>query len=553
MFTQKKVAAPVTVASNVSNNKFIGAAKKQAAVTRSQNGAVKYTTSGNPLVDQLKAAGSYLMPRKFSEVASDMAVLWANNPTQALRFTGYLRAINRNTVKDGTAQGVVNGEGLKNEAIMRMLWLAVNHRETFEKNLSSFVALGSWKDIFTMLTMDLSYNGWDNRALPWDTIVNFIIRSGLQDKHQVNLVKKYLPSIKASSKCRTVEAQAKNIIAKLLCAKLFGNKQGEDSATYKQYRVLKASGTAHQWQTLISQGRFEEINFDKIHGKALSILIKSKTFLTKTGLKAKFTDFISAKAQKGESVKATDYVFDILGPLADRYTNLEPHQTMLINAQYAKLLESCPEEIFPWIVVRDTSGSMDTMATGLNYSADHVAKSLALMFSGFLKGTFKDCWIEFNSTAKLHEWVGSTVVEKYRNDRTNAISSTDPLKVIELFCNLKSSGVPEEHFPKGIICISDGEFNRVPGFTDKTNLEEAKSRLRAFFSTDFVDNFKFVFWDVATPMNAQKKFESYGKEKNVYYFGGFSPAVIKFVQSADDAFIAAENCLDQPILRDMIV
>jgi hypothetical protein len=549
MFDVKQKAAAPVQAARVVGNAFIAQGKKMGAQVLSQNGAKKFNTSGDPLVDQLKSCGSYIAPRKFKDVATDMSILWAHNATQAVQFTGYLRAVQRNTVHEGKTVGMVNGEGLKNEAILRMIWLAVNHPETFNKNLKAFIALGSWKDVFTMLVTDLSYNGWDGRVLNWQFIISTIL-DGLQDDGQTNLIRKYLPSIKAKSKCTTIEAQAKNLIAKYICSALFGVKEDPTGKTYKQYRQLKAAGTAHQWQQLISQGKFQEIDFDKIHGKALSILVKSKTFLKGTGLSDKFSEFISSKVKSGQSVKTTDFVFDVLAPLqGGRQPN--PEIRDLIIAQFEALKNKCEENPFPWIVVRDTSGSMGCMATGLTVTANHVAKSLALLFSEFLIGTFQNSWIEFNHSAILHEWQGSNVVEKYLNDRTSCISSTDYQKVIDLFINLKNQGVPESHFPKGIICISDGEFNRA-GITT-TNFDVAKNKLSAFFSEEFVEEFKFVFWDVASPVNQTKKFETYGPTRNVYYFGGFSPAVIKFVNSADDAVVAASNCLDQPIIRDMEV
>ena len=40
---------------------------------------------------------------------------------------------------------------------------------------------------------------------------------------------------------------------------------------YKQYRKLKSSGTAHEWQKLISQSKFDKIYFSKIHGRDLKL------------------------------------------------------------------------------------------------------------------------------------------------------------------------------------------------------------------------------------------------------------------------------------------
>jgi hypothetical protein len=139
---------------------------------------------------------------------------------------------------------------------MRMIWLHMNAPKTFWNNVTLMIAVGSWKDIFTMLQYDLVYNGWEGRKLNWDKFGKLIV-AGLADENQNNLLKKYLPQIKARSACKTVESQADSMIAKWICSLLYGNKENA-SSTYKMYRKLKTSGTAHEWQKLISQGKHEK-------------------------------------------------------------------------------------------------------------------------------------------------------------------------------------------------------------------------------------------------------------------------------------------------------
>jgi hypothetical protein len=81
MFQTKKAAAPVTAVKKSSGNKFLSGATKISSVTTSGNGAVKYTTSGSPFVDQLASAGLWIKPRTFAEAASDQSILWGENPS----------------------------------------------------------------------------------------------------------------------------------------------------------------------------------------------------------------------------------------------------------------------------------------------------------------------------------------------------------------------------------------------------------------------------------------------------------------------------------------
>jgi hypothetical protein len=135
----------------------------------------------------------------------------------------------------------------------------------------------------------------------------------------------------------------------------------------------------------------------------------------------------------------------------------------------------------------------------------------------------------------MHQWKGSTPLEKWKNDRSSYVGSTDFQSVIRLFVRIKNSGVAESEFPTGILCISDGEFN--PSALGKTNVESALSTLRkAGFSEEYVSNFKIVLWNLqsrAYGSNTGKKFETYGNVPNVYYFSSYEPSIIAFLTGVE--------------------
>lgn len=97
---------------------------------------------------------------------------------------------------------------------------------------------------------------------------------------------------------------------------------------------------------------------------------------------------------------------------------------------------------------------MCSTAEGTKSTCFNLAKALALFFSYFQTGIFADHWIEFNSTAQMNAYKGKTPVERWRNDRSSYVGSTNFQGVIDLFCNL-SKKVPLEDFPNGIVCVSD--------------------------------------------------------------------------------------------------
>lgn len=549
MFNSKKTSLfPTNKGTQSTASAFVAAAMKKTHQTTSGNDALKYDSSGDVFVDQFNNLGVYKAPRSFSDIEKDSEILWANNKLLTVIFLFYVRMITRvtNIFGGGTTSVSQKGAELKHEGIFRMIWLAIKQPETFKKNMPLFVSVGSWKDVFTMLSYDLQYNGWDDRKLDWEYFGN-LISSGLADPGQSELVKKYLPQIKANSKCTTLESQADNLIAKWVCSLIFGTKEGNESSTYKKYRKLKSSGTAHEWQKLISQRKFDKIDFSKIHGRALKLLSRSK-FLKNQGLEQVYEKWITKP--ETQDVKFTGYVHELFSKLPGSLSGLSKGEQETINKQFATLVKKGGETEGEnsLIVVRDTSASMNATATGTKMSSYNIAKALALYFSEFLPGAFKDHWIEFKDMAKLHHWQGNSPVEKWYNDRTSTIGSTNFQSVIDLFCVLKSQGLPENEFPKGIICISDGEFD--PSELHKTNVETARNKLSyAGFSKEYCENFIIILWNIPNGYYGGKvepKFETFGYTKNVFYMSGYSAAQVSFlmtgkIETAKDLFLNAMN------------
>jgi hypothetical protein len=534
---------------------FVNAAKNIAAEDVSGNGARKFNTTGSVLVDQFAKIGSYKKPRDYAEVERDMIVLFAEDARSAIAFTLYCRLITRKCKMSNGEQTneVQRGAGLKHESLMRMMWLQINHSELFWKNIYLFIAAGSWNDLIQMLSYDLQYHGWPDKKLQWDIFFTFIAE-GLSDDLQVNLIKKYLPQIKANSACKTVEAQADNIIAKWLCSKLFGGKEGsgvlkQNYNTYKQYRKLKTSGTAHQWQQLISQGKHKSIDFGKIHGRALSLLVQSK-YLSNQGLQGKYQTWIAGQP----IAKFTGYPHELTAKITH---SAEKYQTDTINKQWDGLLQLAGGLAGEYIVVKDTSESMNSMAYGTNVSSYHIAKTLSIFFAQMLKGQFAGTYIDFASTAILRTLTGKNVTELWRTETRIASANTNFLAVADLLCIIKQKGFREEDFPKGIICISDGEFDSTKMY-DTTNINAFKYKLHQVgFSKHFVNNFSFVFWDIRNTFYGNRKttFESKSTEKNVFYYGGYDPSVITFLtgsKSNDKKPQTAEDVVDIALNQELM-
>lgn len=546
LFPTKKVVAEAATYSSP----FVAAAvAERKNVTRTDNGAKAYTKlEGSVLTTQFGSVGTQAKERPYSDIARDMELLWSENPENAVKFAFFVRMISRTTqYLDGTkTESPQKGMELKSEGIMRLIWLALNYPVTFWKNIELVPIVGSWKDIIQMLSLDLQFHGWEGRKLDWEQFGKFIL-THLSNPNTSELIKKYIPTIKSNRRCTTLAAQADNMIAKWISALLFGLKEGEEGRTYRQYRMLKSHGTAHQWQQHISRKHVGLLDFSKIPGRALSKIVRSK-FLLNQGLQDKYDAWVTKQTVEGKSIKYTGFVHELF----ENFRTTTATQRATIDLQFKELVDKvkgAEEQQTNLIVVRDTSGSMGSTATGSKMTCYDIGKALALYFSEFLTGRFANNWIEFNSNAKMHTWNGRTPTEKWANDRSSYIGSTEFQSVIRLFCDIKSQGVAEEDFPTGILCISDSEFN--PSSLSETNVQSARKALsNAGFSKQYCDNFIIVLWNLQDYYRA-KFHTSVATAPNTFYFSGYSASTISFltgekIKTAEELAIAA---LDQEVLN----
>lgn len=554
---------------NTTENSFVKEALKASNETLSGNGSLKYSTSGDDFVDNFSAVSYFKNPRSYKKVSEDMQRLWSQDPLKCLKLAIYIRMITRKPqvlehfgMEKAQVLEVQRGQGLRHEGILRMLWLAINHPATFTSNFCYFIAAGSWKDVITMLNLDLQFHGWEGRKLNWKFFKN-VIYAGLTNPNTAHLVRKYLPTIRTNSKSKTLEAQADTLIGRWIARSLF--KEDDKLTAYKNYRKLKSEGVAHEWQQLISKQLYNEIKFDKIAGRALQLIVSSK-FLDNHGLRENYLKWIQSKT----TAKYTGFVFELFKPLEPKrydwgqkgyvYSELDEASKATINAQFVGLIETAKEGVDTqtrFLVARDISMSMTSKATGCGMSSYSIAKAMSLYFSEFLTGPFANSYMEFADTCGMVQWKGTTPVDKWMNDHNANCGSTNFLSVAGLFVELKRKGVPESDFPKGLLCVSDGEFD-YRGKATTTNFTAFRDTLRrAGFSEGYVENFKLVLWDIPNEYYGKNKptFEDFADAPNCFHISGYDPAVVTFLMgkghnpcNSKELFEAA---MDQELLNKL--
>jgi hypothetical protein len=560
LFTGTKPASVIK-----STNPFVQAGLMKSAENLSGNGSLKYNTSNNLFVDQYASISKYKAPRPYDEVAKDMHLLYATDKVKAVKLLFYIRMITRTVqLPNGTkTESVQKGSGLKHEGMLRMMWLAINDSDVFWSNINLFISIGCWKDIIQMLSYDLQYNGWEGRVLDWNKFGQLIL-AGLENPNTSELVKKYLPQIKSNTVCKTIEAQADNMISKWICSLLFKSKDSGDYSTYQKYRKLKASGTAHQWQQLISQGKFLSINFDTIHGRALAQLVSGK-FLANNKLEAKYQAWISTRPV----AKYTGFVYE----LSERVTRTaKKYELDTVNAQYQTLLElakvNTANSPYRAISVLDGSGSMSSLMyigngqVGKMKSIDVAWANLVMLNDMLTDGYFKNSYLSFSNTCEMHTIKGSTFTDRILLNSKLGNGGTNFMSVFDLFIKIKQSNpsIKESEFPNMVVVWSDGEFNNVG--SSISNVDKGRQKLLAAgFSKEYSESFGFCFVDMPNTFYSHKpttKFETFANAKNCFYFSGYDLSPLGFLfgsskvsekgvpSTAEELF---ESSLDQEVLN----
>lgn len=507
-------------------NSFVKANLLDAGANNAQteNGAVSYFTAGSALLDQFAHAGT-ARGRDINTVWNEQATLWGENPLDALRFPFYLRMITRQTnILDGDkTDKVQKGQGARDEAFKRLLWIAKYHSDEFYRNLWLLPVVGSWKDLWVLLSMDDS--------LKKEKFFN-VIGMGINDPNHKDLVKKYLPRIRSNRVCTTDWAKKSNQLAK-------------DFAKYvgwsaKDYRDFKSTGKAHEFQRTICAGNYSNINWNTIPGKALLNLISGK-FLNNHGLHDTYVNWLKTQPV----AKFNGYPFELAMKIpAYCHHDLSEAEKITIDKQFNGLIETASKDGDAIkgnvLCALDTSGSMRSGICGgpVGLTSYHVCVSLGIYFSELNKGAFHNVVAMFDDKSTLMTLKGDSFVDKW-NQITNskvAWGSTNFQSLINLIVDTrkKHPEIPLEEYPQTLLVVSDMQFN--PSGTwdcyygrEQTNTDAMLAKLRTVFPDEWVDDFKAVWWYCAGRSGASKDVPATMEHGGQYLVSGFDGSVISLI------------------------
>ena len=511
-------------------NLFLNALASKDTVTL--NGAISNSTTNSVLVDQFGTAANY-RNRPIEKVFEDQELLWMDNKEMSVRFPFYLRMVTRKVKvhNNFVTDNVQNGQGVRDESFKRLLWFAKNQSNIFYQNIWLLPMVGSWKDLWTIMFYDISMdiNSIDRK------VIYELIKQGIACEEHIELIKKFMPRIKSKSKLTTDWTRITNQLAKEFAEYL--------GISAKEYNKFKASGTAHEFQKMICSREYDKINWNLIPGRALNLIANSK-FLTNHNLEEEYVKWLMEQP----TAKFTGYVYELAKQVRDNIgynfwggkgndlTKLPLHKRVTIDKQFDELIKKAKENgkitENVWCAL-DTSGSMGSL-TSCGVSAFDIGTALGVFFSTLNEGSFHKNVIMFDNVSSVKQLNGS-FSEMLTQIPYNAMGGTNFQSVVDEICRIRHANpnIPLEDYPSTLLVVSDMGFNPTNNWRyqrdevlEQTNYEAMKSKLYECFPTEFVDNMKFIWWNVSSKLN---DFPSQINDGGTYLFSGYDGSIINML------------------------
>ena len=408
---------------------FMNGLKDATNFGYTENGAIKHNTTRSDLLDMFAMGGAYR-----SRSDEDVILLFKNalaeDEVYALKCLFYLRDVR-------------GGQGERRFFRVCMKWLANEYPEMARRNMKFISEYGRWDDLYTFIGTQLEE---DALAIFKEQLAKDIV-SLRTDNAAVSLLGKWLKSCNTSSK---ESKRLGNITREYL------------NMTQKQYRktLSKLRTRINIVEKLMSENRWDEIEFDKIPSKAG--LIYRNAFARRDIIKAKYEAF--AKSATTTVNASTLYPYEVvkkvIGKLSWEWQRRKSSfvgsdvDRAMINKYWDNLTDYFNNQTFNGIAVVDTSGSMH--GTPIN-----VAISLGMYCAEKSGGPFANHYISFASRPQLIKVEGVDFVDKVsRIYDTNLIDDTNIEAVFDLLLNTAiKNKCTSDDIPQNIIVISDMEFD----------------------------------------------------------------------------------------------
>lgn len=473
-------------------NKLLSAMTEVSNTHLTQNSDLTYSSTLNMLADMFAFGAAY---RGRSD--EDCILLFKNafeqNETLALKCLFYLRDVR-------------GGQGERRFFRVCYHWLANEHTEAARRNMQYLVEYGRWDDFYCLVNTSLETEMFE--FLKYQLALDVSCQTP-------SLLAKWLKS----ENCASADSRALGAKTR----KAFG-------MTSKQYRktlsILRER--IRVLERLMSQNRWEEIEFDKIPSKAG--LKYRNAFARRDILKARYEAFAKDKNTKVNAGVLNPC--DVVAQARKEYNvSIDTASRVMVNKYWDNLTDYFKGAVFDGVAVVDTSGSM---TWGYNNTIKPIDVAIALgMYCGEkcgLDSPWYNNYITFSRQARLVPIKGVDFVDKVRRiEDANLCENTNIESVFDLILSLAvKNNVPDSEMPKNIVIISDMEFDTATdSWFDDFGLLAVMEKCMEKYACAGYTLPHLVFWNV----NAMQDNIPMRDNGNVTFVSGYSSVLFEQIMA----------------------
>lgn len=455
-----------------------------------ENGAVALKSTLNAVYDLFALGGAY-RTRTDDDCIYLFKKAFEVNNTLALKCLFYLRDIR-------------GGQGERRFFKVCFNWLAKEYPEVAFRNIDNVPEYGRWDDLYALVGSPLEADVFD---FMHSQLVKDAYSCDRGEKEGVSLLAKWLKSENASS-LETKELA--NITRKHF------------HLSHKAYRQIlsKLRARINIVETLMSQDRWDEIEFEKLPSKAG--LIYRNAFAHNDVTAARYEAFVNNKETKVNA--GTLYPYDIVEKVTPycRYYGLDIDDTerAAINKYWENQIDFLNGADCKMLCVIDTSGSM----YGRPINA---AIALGMYCAERIEGAFHGYYISFASRPQLIKVDGVDFCDKVnRIYQTNLCDNTNLKAVFDLLYDKVVSGAAKaEDLPEKLVVISDMEIDCGSywhnDFQRKTDMEHMRNK----WAEAGLEMPELVYWNV----NARQDTILENPNEEVTFVSGYSPVIFESI------------------------
>lgn len=478
-------------------NKLLTAMQEMNNIIYTENHGVTYRSTMNGLMDLFALGGAY-RKRSDEDCINLFKKAFEEDETYALRCLFYLRDCR-------------GGQGERRFFRVVTRWLAREYPEAMRRNLKYIPLMGRWDDLYAFIGTPLENEAFD---IMYHQLANDV------ECKTPSLLAKWLKSENTSS------ADSRRLAA--LTRKHF-------NMTPRQYR--KTLSVLRQrikiLERLMSENRWDEIEFDKIPSKAG--LIYRNAFARHDLMREKENKQTYAEFAKSSETKVNTKTLNpcevVHEAVKVAHSPLEDTNRLMVNKYWDNLEDYFHNAVFNGVAVVDTSASMTGGWGRRDSQINPIDVAISLGVYCAEKCNKNSPWyghyITFSHKARLIPVEGVDFVDKCKRIYSkNLCENTNIRSVFNLLLSLAiQNNVKQEDMPENVVVISDMEFDYCSDIgRDYMSEMEKIARIWAQHGYKLP---KLVFWNV----EARQDNIPMRDNGRVTFVSGYSPVLFEQIMT----------------------